>query len=378
MKVCHLTSVHPTFDTRIFLKECVSLARAGFDVSLVSNHARHERVQGVELIAVKGKRGGRLYRMLVYTWRILFAGLRTRARIYHFHDPELFFAGVVLRCLGKTVIYDVHENVSAQIKTKDWLPLPGVASRLYRVIDALSAKLFYLVLAEDSYASLYRRFKPRGAIVLNMPDLVYLEPYVTPDRSRNGGEVFYVGDVTNQRGMDVVVEALALLKKRGIACVYHCVGPFSERMMDELKETRSYREVQGSIRMYGTLGLAQAYGVSTRCKAGLCLLKPIPNYESSYSTKIFEYMAVQLPVIASNFGLFRRVVEQSACGVSVDPRDPAAVADAIERVLGDDGAAQAMGRNGRKAVLERYSWDAEREKLVRFYRGVAAGRRERL
>lgn len=374
MKVCHLTSVHATFDTRIFLKECVSLARAGYDVSLVSNHARDERVAGVQLVAVKRAGTGRAHRMLVYTWKILFAALKTRSEIYHFHDPELFFAGVVLKLLGKKVIFDIHENIREQITVKDWLPFRDAVSALYRVVDALSAKLFYLILAENSYDPVYARFKPRRAIVLNMPDLEFLEPYIATDRSRNGCELFYVGDVTNQRGMDVTVEALAELKRRKVEFFFHCVGPYTEGLAAELEAKRAYQDVKRSVRMYGRLALDKAFEISKRCRIGLCLVKPLPNYTNSYSTKVFEYMAVRLPVVAGECGILESVVEENKCGLCVDPYDPIAVADSIERIIRNGGEAHAMGLNGRKAVLEKYSWALEKAKMIEFYREVAAER----
>lgn len=374
MKVCHLTSVHSTFDTRIFLKECVSLARAGYEVSLVSNHARDERVAGVQLIAVKRSDTGHVHRMFVYTWRILFAALRTRSEIYHFHDPELFFAGIVLKLFGKKVIFDVHENIREQITMKDWLPFRDVVSVLYRVVDALSAKLFYLILAENSYDALYARYKPRRAIVLNMPDLDFLDPYIATDRSNNGCELFYVGGVTNERGMDVTIEALAELKRRKIEFFFHCIGPYTESLAAELETKQAYREVKRNVRMYGRLALDKAFEISKRCRIGLCLVKPLPNYTNSFSTKVFEYMAVRLPVVAGDCGILDSVVEKNKCGVCVDSHDPIAVADSIERIINNGREAHAMGLNGRKAVLEKYSWALEKAKMIEFYRAVAAER----
>src|SRR5262245_18997932 len=123
VRIVHLTSVHAADDTRIFWKECLSLAEAGYRVSLVVPEERAGRRQAnaVEIVAVK-RRSGRFARMLASTFGVAAAGLRQRAAIYHFHDPELIPAGLALRLLGKRVIYDVHEDVPRRILFKSWIP----------------------------------------------------------------------------------------------------------------------------------------------------------------------------------------------------------------------------------------------------------------
>ena len=87
----------------------------------------------------------------------------------------------------------------------------------------------------------------------------------------------------------------------------------------------------------------------------------------SYPVKLFEYMSAGVPVIASDFPVVRRIVEDSGCGVLVDPLDPDSIADAMAWMLDHPDEAAAMGRRGRDAVRERYNWGQEAEKLLRFY-----------
>ena len=78
-------------------------------------------------------------------------------------------------------------------------------------------------------------------------------------------------------------------------------------------------------------------------------------------------MSVGTPVLASDFPLWRGIIEDAKCGVCVDPLDPSAIAKGIEFVLSDKARSSEMGENGKKAFLEKYNWSIEEEKLVRFY-----------
>src|SRR5690554_3414713 len=106
-RVCHITSVHIAYDTRIFLKECRSLAKAGYEVKLVAQHPKREMVDGIEIIPVNRTSKGRLSRILFFVWRVFFVAIKTKSQVYHFHDPELVPAGILMRLMGKKVIFDI-------------------------------------------------------------------------------------------------------------------------------------------------------------------------------------------------------------------------------------------------------------------------------
>ncbi len=84
-------------------------------------------------------------------------------------------------------------------------------------------------------------------------------------------------------------------------------------------------------------------------------------------------MSARLPVIASNFPLWREIIEGNKCGLCVDPLNPEEIAAAITWIVEHPAEAEVMGKNGRKAVEERYNWNTEGEKLLALYRQVLAG-----
>jgi glycosyltransferase involved in cell wall biosynthesis len=370
VKVCHISSAHGTFDTRILLKECCSLSANGYDVTLVIPGVKDEDFNGVKIRTVK-KRSGRISRMTLTVFSVFRMALKVRARIYHFHDPELFFAGVLFKLMGKKVIFDVHENISAQIKTKEWLPFRRIVAVLFKAIDYFSAKLFYLILAEESYLEVYAKYKPKYEMVLNLPNLSFLDQCIVNDRSKLKNEIFYVGGVTFDRGIDSVVKALIILNQKDFEFTFHCVGPIEPNVLEQVERIADYEKIANQIVFYNSMKLDDAFEISKTCKVGLSILKPIENYKKSYSTKIFEYMAVQLPVITSNFDLYKNVVERFGCGFCVDPLNPIEIAEAIEKIFNDPNSSSLMGEKGRKAILSQFNWKIEEQKLLAFYKTIS-------
>jgi glycosyltransferase involved in cell wall biosynthesis len=100
------------------------------------------------------------------------------------------------------------------------------------------------------------------------------------------------------------------------------------------------------------------------------MFHPVPNHIDSMPNKLFEYMSAGLPIIASDFPLWKQIVEGNKCGITVDPMNPKAIAEAIEYLLERPELMNEMGENGRKAVLEKYSWQKESEKLIKIYSDI--------
>ena len=101
--------------------------------------------------------------------------------------------------------------------------------------------------------------------------------------------------------------------------------------------------------------------------AGLVVLHPTISYIDSLPVKMFEYMCAGIPVIASDFPLWRSIIDNAQCGLCVDPLETQEIADAIDYLVTHPEEARAMGENGRKSVIERYNWSIEEAKLFDFY-----------
>lgn len=368
VKISHLTSVHPRYDTRVFIKECCSLSKVnGYEVNLiVADGLGNEDIDNVHILDV-GKLKGRMNRIFRTTKNVLTKALELDSDIYHFHDPELIPIGLKLKKLGKKVIFDIHENVALQIMDKEYIPgiLRHGISYLYRKYEKNVLKRFdYLILAEDSYKEYYESLNKNIEVILNMPDIESLESFVSNERNKN--ELFYIGGISNNRGFDVTIDALEILKAEIPDIYFHCIGPYSEELLKSIDK----KELDKNMKLYGRIPLHEGLIYSKNAKIGLSILKPIGNYTRSYSTKVFEYMAIGLPVITSNFKLYKNVVEKYNCGLCINPFDPTEIANAIKYILNNPIQAEKMGQNGKRIVLEKYNWTKEEQKLLNVYREI--------
>ncbi len=367
-----MTSVHPALDARIFHKECRSLARAGFDIIVIGPHSRDLVEDDVRVKSIRQDRS-RLVRMTRTVWRVYREARRQRADIYHFHDPELIPVGLLLRASGKCVIYDIHEDVPKDILSKHYLPAGSRRVIAWTVgkLESVVAKYFSaLVTVTPSIADRFLPLNRRTIIVFNYPDqkeIVFSQQ--SQPWSQRRQSVAYVGSITAQRAIREMVSAMSLLPETLPAALELAGWESPENLCrDELHGHAGWARVQHHGLMDQPSTIRLLHGV----RAGLVLFHPEPNHLESMPQKIFEYMGAGLPVIASNFPLWRRVLGDARCGIFVDPLDPRQIADAIEYILNHPTEAEEMGRRGQAAMLERYNWDTEAEKLINLYAGLMA------
>lgn len=373
-KACILTTVHPPFDTRIFHKEAKTLLRAGYDVTLVVQHDNDEVVDGVKIVALPKPRN-RFARMFGLTWRAFRLALRQRADIYHFHDPELLPIGVLLKLFTRAkVIYDVHEDVPKQILNKMWLP--AWSRKPMALVYVLAEKISLpfvdkVIIAENSYLENYRGRKNIVAIH-NYPIISYIDaanPNMERDKETGNFRVIYVGGVTKLRGAFELVEAMRVIKADGYRnVILYLIGPLiPPTMREELNNLIRQYGLERDIYIPGPIPHENVFEVLARSHIGVAALHPDPNYIGSLPTKLFEYMSAGLPVIASNFPLWKEIVEGNRCGLTVDPLNSEEIAQAIEYLLDHPELRQKMGENGRRAVQEKYNWEREAAKLLSLY-----------
>ena len=365
--ICHMTSVHPVTDIRIFAKQCLSLAKAGYTVSLIAPGTKIKQKNGVKIIGISSPKRGRLFRMTVTVWRVFREALKEHALTYHFHDPELIPAGLLLRILGKKVIYDVHEDYPLNIKSRYWLPLwtRKTVAWIFEHFENFFARYFNcIVSATPAIAKKFESINKNTAVVQNFPQLDELSASEKENSWQDRlNAVTYVGAIDYSRGIREIVEAIGLVKKKHNARLI-LAGDFSpESIKNEIKTLPGWKNVEYKGFLYRDK-LTELLRV---VKAGLVLLHPEPEFQVSYATKLFEYMSASIPVIASDFPLWKDILLQAGCGLLVDPLDPQAIADSIVYILEHPEEAEEMGKKGRKAVEEKYNWSREEEKLLRLY-----------
>ncbi len=378
IRICHISTVHPADDVRVFHRECGSLARAGYEVHLVIRTPRAETIDGVHLHPLPNVRL-RLLRMTVLPWIALRRALKTRADIYHYHDPELIPVGFVLRWLfRRKVVYDVHEFIPGQIMGKQWLPRWSrrVVALAYRMVEKLLTPGQQFVLANENCVPSY---PPSACLVRNYPLLRDPPKAANDDErfSRRPPLLVYVGGVSEDRGALLYVDLVQGLAARGIDVRLMIIGPASASFGRRLTAHIADTDTASRVTLTGRLESAAAMAHAAEAAIGLCLLKPSPNYTTCLATKIFEYMMVGTPVLASDFAHWQPYVLGEQAGRMADPGRLDEVVDVCAAMLADPAALRAMGARGAAAVRERYNWDSEFQALWGCYRRLLIGSTDR-
>lgn len=328
---------------------------------MVADGKGNEERDGVSILDV-GRAEGRVARMIKTTARVFEKGVALHADAYHLHDPELLPIGLRLKRMGKTVIFDSHEDVPAQIRSKPYL---GPVS--LRLLSAAAGffmrhacrRMDGIIAATPTIRDKFLPINECTVDVNNYP--VPDELFAATDWADKQLEVCYVGDITAGRGIREIVRACEFVETPVRLTIG---GAFSDVGLET--EVRSYTG-WGRVNMLGYLPRNRVREVLNRSMAGLVTLHPQDNYLDALPVKMFEYMAAGIPVIASDFPLWRKIIEGARCGMCVDPEDPVAIARAIDYLVTHPDEARAMSANGRQAVLTRYNWGSEEEKLQRFY-----------
>lgn len=363
MKICHVSTVHPAMDIRIFHKECRALVRAGYEVALVARHDKSETVGGVHIIPIPQAKN-KISRMIMMAFSAFQIALRQHAVIYHLHDPELVPYALIMKWLGKKVIYDSHEDWPRNIMNKDTIPraLRRAVSWLFGNLEDFAARRFDAVIAATHVIT--DRFLKLGCSTVeirNYPMLNELQNAEVhwSDRDR---AICYIGRIDRIRGALTMMEAIERVDVKLILA-----GEFTP---PGLRDTMLAAPGGSKINYLGIINRDEVARALSRSRAGLVILHPVSNYLESLPIKLFEYMSAGIPAIASDFPLWRGIVEGNQCGICVDPMNPDDIANAIQWIIEHPVEAEKMGNCGRKAVETKYNWEQEKQKLIKLYRSI--------
>jgi len=360
IKICHLTSAHPQHDVRILIKECSSLAKY-YNTCLVVVNGKDEVFNQVQISTVNFKFTSRIQRFTKVVNLVLKKAIEIDAEVYHIHDPELLRIVPHLKKHKKKVIYDVHEDLPRQILSKPWINIvlrKSIANVIEWYENKIASQCDGVITATPFIRDRFLLINKNTVDINNYPILDELLLDVDYE-SKEGNSICYVGGITKIRGIQEIVKSIETLD---VALIL--AGDFLE---SGLKESVSKCSGWEKVREIGFVNREGVKEVYAKSKLGIVTLHPVINYIDALPVKMFEYMAAGLPVVASNFPLWKSIVEDNDCGICVDPLDPLEIKKCIDFLLQNPKKSKLMGEKGRSIVKEKFNWTIEEGKLINFY-----------
>ncbi len=362
MKVCHVSSVHPSFDVRIFHKEAVSLAKAGIETVCIFSEVADQERSGVSVLGVPNSYKRRLHRMTKHAKKVVDRAIEVNADIYHLHDPELLPHALRLKKHGAKVIYDSHEDLPRQILSKEYVPpwarVP-LSSTLKIFENFVVSRIDAIVVATDSIAERFGKLNKNIVVVNNFPFIEELKkPLVNVSKER---AVCYVGSIAKIRGALEIVEAIGMVKG---AKLYLAGKTNDKRLHEQMRDTPGWKKVDE----LGFIPRDKVAEVLMKSVAGLVTLYPEPNHLTSIPIKMFEYLSAGIPIICSDFPHWKKLLLEHECALFVDPLSPIEISKAITWMIDNPSEAKEMGLRGQKIVEKKFNWESEEKKLLKLYK----------
>ncbi|MCG3172749.1 MAG: hypothetical protein GMKNLPBB_00904 [Myxococcota bacterium] len=369
--VCHITTVHPVFDTRIFVRECCSLAKAGYRVSLVARHDRNETKNGVEIIQLPQPET-KIQRRLLWPWLAAKIAARTGADLFHFHDPELMPAMQALSAaVRKPVIWDAHEYYVDVLGDETLYGRGGrVFSRVFNAVETAACRLQFggVVTVSDDIAEHYRRRGVKVVVAGNYAERSIVADHIAPGHDALVPIFSNSGWLHEDRGLTPVLRAFAQVRKNH-PCRLGMWGKFTIPAQEQ-----AARALVDELNLSGPVEIGGPYPreiylgekIPSAFASLALFINATENNQLGAANRIFEAWAKGLPLITSEGTNTAKLVRRFHAGLVCD-NSAADIARCMEYLLTHRDEARRMGENGRQAVLKEYNWESAFENILSLY-----------
>lgn len=359
-RICHVTCVHSPFDPRIFHKECKSLS-SKYEVYLIAPNIDDQIVDNIHVCGVSLPKSR--FKRLQFQDSIYQRMLEIDAESYHLHDPELLPLGVKIKKRGKIVIFDSHEDVPLDILCRESIPHPlrKLLSKAYAIYEKRAFKKFDALISVTP--TIVNRLKGINKNTVQVTNYPILEDSKF-ERKWNPC-ISFVGGIVDSWSHDTIIKSL-----EDIEVTYLLAGKDYSGYLTALKNLPAWSKVD----FRGFIKHQEALELISESTIGMALYNNdayfYGNYGSLGNTKLFEYMMVGIPVIASNYVLWKEIIDKYKCGICVNPHNKKEIKDAINYLLNHREEAKRMGDNGRYAIEKEYNWDTQATILLDLYKNL--------
>jgi glycosyltransferase involved in cell wall biosynthesis len=381
--------------------EARTLAAAGYDVTVLSIAPDTRPVEDSlgPVRIVRARIPGQLrnkMRGLAGTLPLLHVFVHAQVKRIHRNHPvdvlhahDLYLFGPALwsgRRLGMKVVGDMHENWVDALRSYAWSTrAPGkwvVRPDRWQVLeDRWSRAVDHLIVVIEEMAE---RLEDRGISADHMtvvPNTIRLDTFESwptepvPEIAGAGPVILYTGGMDRHRGLEELVDAMPTVLAAIPDAQLVLVGDGATRQ--ELVDRCAVLGLEKAVLFTGWQPQERVKSFMAVASVGLIPHRRSIHTDHTIPHKLFHYMHMRLPVIASDCRPLVRILEDSEAGLTYTSGQSAELADRIVSLLQDPDRRHRMGEHGHAAVHERWNWDATATGLVAAYSRLAPRTRDR-
>lgn len=366
-KVCIVSPVHNTSDIRIFKKQFTSLVNRGFKVSVIcrADMIYAKSTKGVKITALDYS--NRFLRFL-HIPKIIYMALKDNADVYHIHNPDTLPVGIVLKLFGRKVIYDTHENFRKKILLRKWIPSlirATIANMVFYGEKACSHLFNATIVTQEEQKKDYKR----SCLIGNSPILPKRHSLLNKSLEKDVLRLVYVGGISEDRGLSHMLRLCSLMNEvhpTELTLIGPAINSLTNEKLLELVSKTS------NVIYKGTLAQSEAFEIVKGSHYGLILLDDVADYRETSPNKLFEYMMLGTPFIATNFDKWQSLLGSINAGFFVTPSTlNLQIAKKIAQAWLDDDNYKALSTEGAGFICNTYNWELTDEpKLLKLYEEV--------
>lgn len=367
LKICHVTSGYHRTDARVFQRQILTLSSAGYEVCVLTNDGKpDEEIQGIKFFCTKILFPNRLLTILLAKYQFKKQILEIDADIYQLHAPELLPLASLLKRKGKKVFYDAHEDMPRHILEKEWLPVflrKPIAIIVEKYMRSVFRNIDCIVTPHHHVLDDLKTINSNTHLIPNFPLVTSQNKFSIDDYLSRDNIICYSGTVYYYSNQELLISVLAKVDD----IRYEIAGEMPQDLMQKLSIMDGFNK----LKYYGRIPWTALNAFYLNATIGYVVYDYKLNLgwdRGSYGTnKIFEYMEAGLPIICTDYILWKEIIEKYKCGIYIEPNNFEQLLSAILFLINDREEAYRMGQAGRDAILTEFNWDKVGPKYVNLF-----------
>lgn len=378
--VCFL---HPLDDTRVYWRQCLSLAKSGYSILLFGRAPAkppesllEELPDGSQLVLLpqRDRNSARGHWNNFITFIRFIRWLRASdSKVYHCHEPQALIAALMAGCHRRAkVIYDVHEYQPESFARRFGV-FRGLAFRVFFALERwYSRRADIIVTVNQELVERYESFQLKTILLPNYPtdNFEYL-PSRTPCRDGQLRMV-YQGVIARKRGVFECIDVLRALKDQGIPARLTLIGKTSPAALETaLKQYCQDLGLQDLVDFAGYLSQDELREALSQADIGLALLDPtVEHYKKTLPLKFMDYLQAGLPVLVSDLETMAHYVNRYQCGLVLPPGSIDTFVQGNRSFFDPANLGRNLSEKARGCYLECFRWESVEPRFLTLYQNV--------